>query len=120
MPGIRAGELHRRITLQTRSVVVDTFGGQSTTWIDLTTVWANIQSLTDRELMASQAVQSSVTHEITIRYQVQFADPKVVAAMRATLLKDGVTRIFNIHGARDDGERRELLILSAEEGLNNG
>lgn len=120
MPGIRAGELNRRLTIQSRSTTQDTVGGQSTTWATIATVWANIEALTARELMAAQAVQSSVSHQITIRYQPLLADPKAVAEMRAVLVRDGVTRIFNIHGSRDEGERRRNIILDAEEGLSDG
>lgn len=117
---MRSGDLNRRIILQQRSTAQDTFGQQSTTWTDFATVWAKVEPLSGREQMAAQAMQSSVTHQITIRYQTQFADPKVMAAMRATLTKDGVTRIFNILDARDEEERRHSLIMDAEEGLNDG
>lgn len=117
---IGAGAFNRRITLQQRSVTQDTAGEPAHTWTDVTTVWANVLPLNARELMAAEAVQSSVTHQITIRYQAQFADPGAVAKMRASMTKDGVTRYFNIHGSRDDGEKRQNLILDAEEGLNDG
>ena len=117
---IRAGALNRRITLQSRSVSQDASGGQINTWADVATIWASIEPLSGRELMAAQAVQSAVSHQITIRYQTQFADPKVMAAMRAILIKDSITRYFNIHASRDEGELRHNIIMDAEEGLNNG
>lgn len=120
MSNLRAGALNRRITLQSRSTSQDASGGQLLTWTDVATVWANVDPLSGRELLAAQAVQSAVSHQITIRYQVQFADPLVMAKMRARLVKDGVTRYFNIHGSRDEGEMRQDIIMDAEEGLNNG
>lgn len=120
MPNLRAGALTRRITLQQRATTQDTFGGQSITWTDVATVWAAVEPLTGRELLSAQAVQSTVSHQITIRYQAQFADPKQMAQMRAVMIKDGVTRLFNIHGSRDEGEKRQSIVLDAEEGLNDG
>jgi SPP1 family predicted phage head-tail adaptor len=120
MSNLRAGALNRRITLQSRSTGQDTSGGQLLTWTDVATVWAQVEPLNGRELLAAQAVQSSVSHQITIRYQIQFADPKVMAKMRAKLVKDSVTRYFNIHAARDEGELRQVIIMDAEEGLNAG
>jgi SPP1 family predicted phage head-tail adaptor len=117
---MKAGALNHLITLQSRSTSQDASGGQLLTWSDVTTVWANVNPLSGRELLAAQAVQSSVSHRITIRYQTQFADPKVMAKMRATMVKDGVTRIFNIHAARDENEARHKIIMDAEEGINNG
>lgn len=117
---IRSSNLNRRIKLQQRSTAVDSFGGQSTAWTDVTTVWGQLEELTEREMMAAAAVQSAVTHKLVIRYQPQFADPKKMAAMRATLTKDSVTRIFNIHGSADQDEKRRFLELTVEEGLNDG
>lgn len=117
---IASARLHRRITLQQRSSALDGVGNQDTTWTDVAPVWADVQPLNGRELVAAQAVNSSVTHQILIRYQTQFADPKVMAAMRAVMTKDGITRIFNIHASRDEDERRRYLILDAEEGMNDG
>jgi SPP1 family predicted phage head-tail adaptor len=117
---ISAGALNRRITLQSHSITQDTYGEPLNTWTNVATVWAAVEPLSGRELLAAQAVQSSVTHQITIRYQVQFADPKVMAAMRATMTKDGVTRIFNISDSRDLEEHRNMLVLGATEGLNDG
>lgn len=120
MSNLRAGALNYRITLQSRSTSQDASGGQILTWTDVAPVWANIDPLSGRELLAAQAVQSTMSHRITIRYQKQFADPKLMAMMRATMVKDGVTRYFNIHAARDINEMRHYIIMDAEEGLNAG
>ena len=108
------------MTIQTRSTTLDSVGGQSTVWADLASVYADIAPLSGREMMAAQAMQSSVTHKIIVRYQPLFADPKAVAAMRAVWIKDGITRIFNISSASDDDERRKYMTISATEGLNYG
>ena len=113
---VRAGDLRDRVTLQTRTIAQDAAGQPIDTWVTLFTGWAEIDSLTGRELMAAQAVQSSVTHEIHMRYRTEFANPNAVANMRAVY----GTRVFNIHAALDQNERRRMIVLLAEEGLNLG
>lgn len=113
---ISAGRLNRRIIIQQRAVTQDSSGGQVETWTAVATVWSAIEPLTARELMAAQAVQSEVSHSITIRWQAAFADPKAVAAMRAVY----GARIFNIAGSMNTEERNRELILTASEGLNKG
>ncbi|PUA17267.1 phage head closure protein [Glaciimonas sp. PCH181] len=113
---MRAGDLLHRITLQQRSTAADSLGQQATTWSDLFTIWAYIESLTARELLAAQAVQSEVNHRITVRYRAEFANPISVAAMRA--IYKG--RYFNISGALNLDERNRTIELLASEGLNNG
>lgn len=112
---MQAGALRKRITLQQRdTTVVD--GQQALTWTTVATVWSSIEALSARELFAAQAVQSEVSHVITVRYRPELADPKAVAAMRAVY----GTRIFNISGAMNLDERNRTVQLMASEGLNNG
>ena len=79
---MQAGALRRRITFQTRDVSVDSFGQQVTTWADAFTVWASIEPLSARELFAAQAVQSEVSHKVTVRYRTELTNPVAVAAMQ--------------------------------------
>lgn len=117
---VRSSNLRRPIVIQQRAGTLDPVGGQSATWTTVATVWADIQPVSGQEKQAADAVQTSVTHQIFIRYQAQFADPRVMAAMRATETKDGITRIFNIRDSRDVEERRRMLVLDVEEGMNDG
>lgn len=113
---IRAGDLRNRITLQTRVTAQDPSGQPVESWVDAFKCWASISPLTGRELIAAQQVQSSVTHNITVRYRREFGDPKTVANMRAVY---GV-RVFNIHACMNQEERNRAVDLLVEEGLNNG
>ena len=113
---MQAGTLRKRITFQTRDATVDSYGQQATTWSDAFTAWASIEPLSGRELFAAQAVQSEVSHKITVRYRAELANPVAAAAMRVSY----GGRIFNIHGALDINERRRLVELPASEGPTNG
>jgi SPP1 family predicted phage head-tail adaptor len=113
---MRTGAMRRRITLQSRDATVDANGGQVTSWTNVATVWASIEPLSVRELLAAQSVQSEISHKITLRYQPALASMKALAAMRALY----GTRIFSIAGGMNLDERNRELDLLATESLNNG
>ena len=113
---MRIGALGQRITLQKRSVAQDATGGQRATWTDVATVWAEVVPLTGRELIAAQAVTSETSHQITLRWQPAFADPKTIAALRVVF--NG--RHFNINAAINEDERNRMLTLLVTEGMNEG
>jgi len=111
-----AGIFRKSVKFQTRSASVDSFGQQVTNWTDAFSARACIEPLSARELFAAQAVQSEVSHRITVRYRAEFANPAMVAAMRVSY----ATRVFNIHGALNIDERKGTVEISASEGLSNG
>ena len=116
MSSLRAGQLNRRITLQRQSNAQDSYGGPVRTWLNVATIWADIQPLTGRELESAQRMASEVSHQIVVRYQAIFADTRQVAGYRALYR----SRIFNIHAALNDEERNVLVTLLASEGLDDG
>lgn len=114
---MRIGNLRRRITFQARSGVVDSFGQQQTSWVDLlTAVPAELEALAGRELQVAQAINAEVTHRVTVRYHPQLANPVAVAAMRIVY----GARIFNILASMNVDERNREIELMASEGLNQG
>lgn len=117
----RTSDLNRRITIQTRSSVKDTFGQQSTTWTDyITSVPAAIESLTGNELLSAQALNASATHRLVVRYHSLLADPIKVASMRAVYVNGGVTRYFNLSAGVNLDEKNRWIEIPATEGLNLG
>lgn len=108
---MRAGSLRRQVMLQTRSPSEDTFGQQTQTWGGDTPVYADIEPLSGRELMAAQAVNTEITHQVVIRYRIG-----VTPAMRA--LYQG--RVFNILSVIDDQMAHITLTLLCSEGLTTG
>lgn len=108
---LRPGELNRRIKLQQRSTTKTDAGTEQTTWSDVATVWANVQPLSGRELMAAAAVNAEVTHLIVIRYR-----PGVTARMRAVY----GTRIFDINAVIEPEMAHVSLELMCTEGVNVG
>jgi SPP1 family predicted phage head-tail adaptor len=113
---MRAGILRKRVTFQSRDAGIDSFGGLKQTWSDICTCWAEIHSLTGNQLMAAEAVQSFVSHEITVRFQPALATPLATASMRA--IYKG--RFFNISSAPNVDEGNQYMIIQCKEGLNDG
>lgn len=113
---IRSGDLNRLVTVQQRSTTTDSFGGQVNTWSDVKSVYAKITALGGRELLAAQSYSTDVSHQILVRYDAIFADPRVVAAYRISY----ASRLFNIFAALNENEENRVVTLIAAEGLNNG
>ena len=118
---MRAGDLRRRVSIQARNSTQDAYGQQVVVWTDyMTSVPANIQALGGREIIAAQAINVDVTHQITVRYSSLLADPVAVAAMRVVYVNASITRYFNISAAMNVDERNKTVELLASEGLNLG
>ena len=103
--------MRRRITVQSRSTALDSYGQQVITWSDVLSCWASIEPLSGRELIAAQAVSSELSHTVTIQYRTT-----VTAAMR--VLYQG--RVFNIQSSTDPDTAHVALQLLCSEGLNQG
>lgn len=108
---MRAGDLRRRITLQTRSSTRDAAGEPAHTWTDTVTTWADIQPLSGRELELAQAISNEVSHQVTIRYR-----PGVTAAMRVVYQGN----YFNILTVMDVDMQHKQLQMMCSQGLNSG
>lgn len=106
---MRAGQLNKRVTLQTPAAGQDEFGQPLTGWTDVATVWASITDMTGREYIAAAAVQTSVQTRITIRYRAG-----IVAAMRVLHGAD----VYNIAAVLEWG--RDALNLMCEKGVGDG
>lgn len=113
---VRAGTLTRSIAIQQRSTIRDSYGGQVQTWTTLKTVYAAIEALSGSERLAAQSFSTDVSHRISIRYDADFTDPRVMATYRVLY----GTRIFNIEAALNIDEANRLIELVCSEGLNNG
>lgn len=102
---LMAGRLNKRVILQTVSNATDGGGGVTETWADTVTLWAQIEELSGSESYEAQQVASRLTHKVTIRYR------DVNPQQR---LKYG-TRILQIRGKINPGQRNESLELLCEE-----
>ncbi len=83
---MRAGRLRHRVTIQKNEASRGKFGEVLNNWVDLTTVWAEVQAISGRELVASGAVFSEATVRIWLRYRQRTALPFTERTRRAQLL----------------------------------
>lgn len=66
---VAAGKLRHRITLMQAQTTQSNFGETVTDWVNVGDVWANVNPLSMKEHIASQAVQAPITHRVTIRFR---------------------------------------------------
>ena len=100
------GELAHPLVLEAPARTLDAGGGALVSWTAHATVWAAIRAVSGRDGVVADAVSSTVSHEIWIRYR-----PGVVAAQR---FRAG-ERVFHIVAVIDAGEARTWLRCLAEE-----
>lgn len=110
---MRNGPLRHRITLQQRGLVQDPDSGEMIPgWTDWAKVWARIDYLSARDLIAAQAAQSKITARIVMRYR-----PGVLPTMRILYR----SKVYSIEGALPDNKSGlEYLTLPVSEGVKDG
>lgn len=113
---MRASTLRHRVTIQERQATADALGQPSAYWVDVATVWAEVNPLSGRELLLAQAAHTQINGTVTIRFQRQFSDPVAMAARR--IVYNG--RYLNITASRDVDEVHQYIELSYQEGANEG
>ena len=107
---IDPGKMRHRVTFQSFSGVVDSFGdplqGDDSQWADVTTLWAAIDPVSGKEFYAAQQSQSEVSHKVRCRFR-----SGLTTAMR---IKYG-SRLFKILSVIDWEERHESLLIMCKE-----
>lgn len=106
---MRAGNLKNIITIQDRAETTDEYGGPVYSWADYATVWAGVEPLSGRELIAAAAAQSTVTTRFRIRYR-----DDITSAMR--ILHNG--KKYNIFAVIDINEDHKELVIMASSVVN--
>ena len=102
---ITAGSLKRPIEIDVPSTTKDEFGQLTQTWTPLLFTWAEIHTITSKEVYALGAgFNSQVSHKITIRFQPAVT---ITAGMQVVYL----SRIFIIQAVSDPTEERVQLDL---------
>ena len=108
---MRLGPLRQRVNIQARSTTVDAFGQESETWATVYTVWASVEPLSGRELLAAQQVQGETTHRVRMRFQAG------ITTSHRILFN---LRPFNIQSVINKNEAGAFLELLCTEGPSNG
>jgi SPP1 family predicted phage head-tail adaptor len=106
---MRAGALDRRITLRHATVTTNDYGEEVPTWIDLATVWASKQDVSDAERVRAQQTGASITTRFQVRYSVLLAE----LTTRDQLLCEG--RLYNVSAIKELGRRHGLEITATAQ-----
>lgn len=70
---MRAGKIHRRVTIQRKSVSVSSSGEQVETWSDLATVWAQDKPNRGDERFSTMQLIGSAVMTFVMRYRADLA-----------------------------------------------
>ncbi len=108
--------MRHRITFERRSDGSDANGGPLTNWLPVETMWASIETLSGRELLAAQALNAEISLQIVVRYRAFLRRPTAVVSMRIRF----TDRIFDIHHSTNTGERNFEVVILVSEGLTQG
>lgn len=65
---MKSGKLRDRITIQEKTETTDDYGGVTTAWADLTSVWAERYELRGDELLQSMQLAEQITTKWRTRY----------------------------------------------------
>ena len=104
---INAGDLNRRITLQSPTVTTNDAGEETNTYADAKVVFASIKPIGSAEKPSNTGTSSNTaTHLVTIRYRA--------GILTSYRVKYG-TRIFDIDGIRNIDEGNHTLEISVIE-----
>ncbi|OTA15627.1 head-tail adaptor [Xenorhabdus beddingii] len=66
---MKAGRLRHRVMIQKNEPTRSEYGSVINHWVDVATVWAEVNAIGGRELVASGAVLSEATVRIWLRYR---------------------------------------------------
>jgi SPP1 family predicted phage head-tail adaptor len=103
---MKAGELNRRITIQTKTVTYNTYNEPIEAWADDFNVWASIITTGGGEFYAAQKVIAQTTALFKVRYNTSITP--------LHRIKYG-TKIFEILSINDVDAKHEELQISAKE-----
>lgn len=102
---LRAGDMHRRITLQRYDVTFNADNEPNETWTpDAAAIWASWRRASARETLASAEVRAAVSDIFEIRFSSAVSNLNA----KDRLVYDG--RTYDISGVTEIGRREGLRI----------
>jgi len=105
---IKARDLNRKVIIQVRTTVTKVGGGQTTTWADVSTVWAKLKPRTTREREIAAQLESQTDFIITIRHDT------TLSLDNDNRIKFG-DRFFNIQSVINIEEANRFFEIGAKE-----
>jgi SPP1 family predicted phage head-tail adaptor len=99
--------MRKRVTIQQETPTSDGAGGYALVWINVMTIWAEIEPITGQKVFTDGHLEGHVTHHITMRYATG-----ITTDMRVTYNN----RLFNIRAVLNTDEQNRWTELLVEEG----
>jgi SPP1 family predicted phage head-tail adaptor len=106
---MRAGALRHRVSIQSESSTLDSYGEPTSGWSTDTTVSASIDSVSGAERDIGEGLAGIVTHRIVMRYNTSVSPKK--------RLLFG-SRVFGIVSVLNFEERNEFFTILCKEEVN--
>lgn len=103
---MRAGQLDRRITIESQSVAANSFGEEIPTWGTLVTVWAQALPLRDVETYQSDQFDA----QRWVKFRIRWRSDVTITEKCRLLHDDG--QYYNITGVSELGRREGLELLA--------
>ncbi len=103
---MRAGQLRHYITIQEKTQVKDSMGSLTTTWSNLVSTWAGINTLKSTEKEEYSKLEEETIYQIKIRYY-----DGLDSSMRISF----GSRVFKILGIANFQERNIFLEMTCKE-----
>ncbi len=107
-------DLRDWITIQSKTTVVDTQLGRSTTWGTVARVQASITQPRMSERLQAAAIRAEIVYQVVIRYR---ADVTALMRLLWTPYRSATAKTLQIHGAADPDGRRQWLSLDCGESI---
>jgi SPP1 family predicted phage head-tail adaptor len=108
---MNAGELDRRIDIDMKTIVQNSYGEEVLTWATLCTVWASANIGVGKEFFAAKQIFAEATAVFRIRYRND-----IDVSMRIFYSN----RVFDIFNIQDAYENHVELVLICKELINLG
>ena len=102
---MRAGELNRRVIIETFTQSTDAYGDRIETWETHATRWAKVAPLRGREFYDAQQINSEISIKVTLRL-----DETIKAKMRVSY----GSRVFEILAPLHNEDYQETALLCKE------
>ena len=103
---IDPGRLRSELALEQSQQTADGLGGFSETWVEIATLFAQIEPITARDVFGADQTLETVTHRVTVRWRTDLK-----SGMRFT--KPG--RSFDILTVHDPDDTGRYLICRVKE-----
>jgi SPP1 family predicted phage head-tail adaptor len=100
----RIGDLNRRLVLEAPAETPDGAGGVTRSFAAVTTLWAQVEPVSARNLVVADMPGATITHRIVIRRRAD------ITTRHRFIEGDATYRIVSV---RDDAARR-FLVIGAE------